>query len=178
MTREHLLKIGAGVCAGLLLLNYVVIGPAFDAWNAQTDRIAAIRKKVTHGRDLLAREPATRGRWAQMQRTGLAEDGSAAEEAVSKAMNRWTQSSRLNFASLNTQWRSHEEGYDTFECRATVNGDQAALGRLLYELESDPLPGRLEEAEVSARDAKGQGLSAALRFTFVRLNEAAGRATK
>lgn len=178
MNRETMLKIGAGACGGLLLLNYVVIGPAFNAWSAQSDRMTAIRKKVMHGRQLLEREHSTRSRWADMQRTDLPEDNSAAEEAVFKAIGRWTQASHVIFTNLSPQWRQHEEGYDTLEFRATVTGDQASLGRLMYELESDPLPGRLEEAEVSARDAKGQGVSAALRFTFVRLNEAAGRATR
>lgn len=174
MNRETMLKIGAGVCGGLLIANYVVIGPAIDAWNAQSDRMAAIRKKVTHGRQLTERERSTRGRWAEMQRLDLPADNSAAEEAVFKAISRWTQASHVIFTNLAPQWRPHEEGYDTLEFRATVTGDQASLGRLMYELESDPLPGRLEEAEISARDAKGQGLSAALRFTFVRLNEGAG----
>lgn len=174
MNRETMLKVAAGACGGLLLLNYVVLGPATDAWNAQGERIAAIRKKVNHGRQLLERERATRGRWAEIERTDLPEDNSAAEEAVFKAISRWTLASHVIFTNLAPQWHSHEEGYDTLEFRATATGDQAALGRLLYELESDPLPGRLEEAEVSARDAKGQGLSAALRFTFVRLNETAG----
>lgn len=178
MNREMMLKIGAGVCGGLLVLNYVVIGPATDAWNAQSDRIAAIRKKVTHGQQLVDREHATRGRWAAMQRTDLPADNSAAEEAVFKAIGRWTTASKVIFTNLAPLWHTHEEGYDTLEFRATATGDQASLGRLMYELESDPLPVRLEEAEVSARDPKGQGLSAALRFTFVRLNETMGRSTK
>jgi hypothetical protein len=75
----------------------------------------------------------------------------------------------VNFSSLTPQWRGHDDGYDAFECRATATGDQAALGRLLYELETDPLPARIEECEITARDAQGKQIGLSLRFSFVRL---------
>ena len=106
-----------------------------------------------------------------MQRTDLTEDLSAAENDVFKALDRWARDSHVSFTSLTPQWRSHEEGYDTFECRATATGDQASLGRLLYEIETDPLPARVEECELSTRDAKGAQLALSLRFSFVRINE-------
>ena len=112
-----------------------------------------------------------------MQGSDLPEDLSASEEEVWKAIGRWTLDSRLNFTSLAPQWRTHEDSYDTFECRATATGDQAALGRLLYEIESDPLPVRVEECELSTRDAKSTQLLLAVRFSFLRINET-GRSGK
>jgi hypothetical protein len=172
--REALLKIGALSIVGLFLLDRLVISWAVDVWKAQSTRIADLREKVTQGRTLLERSRALRGRWAEMERTDLRGDDALAENDVYKAVGRWASVSRISFTNLTQQWRDHEEGYRTLECRAAAAGDQAALGRLLYELETDPLPARVSELEVSSRDAQGKQLNLSVRFTFVRLPQRRG----
>lgn len=175
--RETLLKIGVGVVAGLFLLDRLVLTPSIAAWKSQGERLAALRVKVQRGHQLLEREKSLTGRWTEMLLTDLPDDPSAAENDVFKAVSRWGRDSRVNFTSLTPQWRVHDSGYDTFECRATAVGDQAALGRLIYEVESDPLAARVEDCEITTRDPKGGQLGLTLRFSFVRINEAgkAGR---
>jgi hypothetical protein len=167
--REALLKIGAGAAIGLFLLNSLVIDPFFASWKKQSERTTEFRDKVQHGRQLLDREKSLRDRWAEMLRTDLADDSPTAEGAVAKAIDRWVRDSRVSLTNMTQEWRKHDEGYDTFECRATATGDQASLARLLYEIETDPLPARVEESEISARDAKGKELSLSVRFSFVRI---------
>jgi hypothetical protein len=169
--RETLLKIGVGVVVGLFVLDRMVLGPAIEAWKAQGERLAELRMKVERGRGLLEREKSIRGRWNEMRRSDLAEDHSEAENEVFKGISRWASASRVSFTNLTPQWRSHDEGYDTFECRATATGEQGTLGRLLYEIESDALPMRIEECEVSTRDAKGQQLAMSVRFSAVRIHD-------
>src|ERR1700736_6220174 len=117
--RQTLLKVGAAVCAGLFLLDRVVLTPAIAGWHEQSDRIAEFREKVGRGRQLLEREDSLRGRWAQMQRANLPEDRSAAENLVFKAIGRWARDSQVAFTNLTPQWQNHDEGYDTLECRAS-----------------------------------------------------------
>ena len=167
--RETLLKIGVAAMVGLFLLDRAVISPATSRWKAQSERIADLRVKVNRGRQLMERDRSIRARWDEMHRTDLAEEGSAAENEVFKAIGKWARESRISFTSLTPQWRHHDEGYDTFECRASATGDQDALGRLIYEIESDPLPAHLQECELTARDAQGRQLNLSLRVSFVRL---------
>ena len=175
--RETLLKIGVGAVVALFLLDWMVISPAFAGWKAQSVRLTALRQKVQNGRQLTEREKSLRARWDEMQRANLPADMSSGENDVYKALARWTSESRVSFTSLTPQWRNHDEGYATFECRATAVGEQAALARLVYEIETDPLPARIEECELTARDAQGKQLSLALRFSFVRIEEQ-GRAMR
>ena len=175
--RETLLKIGVGAVVALFLLDWMVISPAFAGWKAQSVRLTALRQKVQNGRQLTEREKSLRARWDEMQRANLPADMSSGENDVYKALARWTSESRVSFTSLTPQWRNHDEGYATFECRATAVGEQAALARLVYEIETDPLPARIEECELTARDAQGRQLSLALRFSFVRIEEQ-GRAMR
>jgi hypothetical protein len=176
--REFLLKVAVGVVVGLFLLDRVVLSPAIEGWKKQGERLAAMNQKVQRGRQLLEREKSIRARWDEMLRTDLNEDSSAAENDVIKGLNRWALNSRVAFTSLTfSPWRMHDEGYETYECRATATGDQASLGKLLYEIETDALPARLEECEMTTRDAQGKLVTLALKFSFVRIG-AAGRAGK
>ena len=175
--RETLLKIGVGAVVAFFLLDRMVISPAFAGWKAQSDRLTALRQKVKNGRQLTEREKSLRARWDEMQRANLPADMSSGENDVYKALARWTSESRVSFTSLTPQWRNHDEGYATFECRATAVGEQAALARLVYEIETDPLPARIEECELTARDAQGKQLALTLRFSFVRIEEQ-GRAAR
>jgi hypothetical protein len=172
--RQTWLKIGALVVVGLFAFDRLLLTPAVARWKDQSDRIASLTRNVQQGRLLLEREGSIRSRWADMRRTDLAADVAEAENDVLKGVARWARESRLTFTGLNPQWRSHEEGYDTLELRASATGDQGAVGRFLMELEQDPLAVRLESVELSSRDAQGRQLVLNARFSALRIGESGG----
>ncbi len=169
--RETFLKIGVGMVVGLFVLDRMVLGPAIESWKAQSERLAELRVKVERGRQLMQREKSIRARWNEMQRTDLPDDDSMAESDVFTAIARWTSASRVGITNLTPHRTNHDGGYDTFEWRASATGDQASLGRFIYEIESDALPMRIEECELSTRDTKGQQLALSVRFSAVRIDE-------
>ena len=175
--RQFLLKAGAAIAVGLFLMDRLVISPAVEGWRQQTERITDLRSKVQRGRQLLEREATIRGRWAEMSRANLPVEVSAAENQAYNAVGRWARESRISLTGLTPHWQNHEEGYETLECRISATGDQASLGRFIYEMEVDPMPVNLEECELTSRDARGSQLTLSARFTFVRITEP-GRAAR
>lgn len=177
--RQLLLKIGAATCAALLLLDRFVIEPAIQSWTEQNKRVAALQEKVKRGKQLCEREKSLRDRWNGMIQANLPEDVSAAENLIYKALDRWRNNSQILLTSLTpAQWQSREDGYSIMECRLTATGNQASLGRFLYELESDStLPVSLEECELTTRDARGSQITLTARITFLRLKELNKKAT-
>jgi hypothetical protein len=167
--RERLLKILVGVGVGLLLLDWIVLTPAAKRWKTQGERIASLKEKVTRGQRLLQNEKAIRARWEAMQRSDLAPDMSEAEEQVYSAIQKWAAGTGISTNSLSPQWRTQDEDFDLYEFRASTAGTQAALGRFIYNLETDGLPVKLEECDLTSRDPKGQQLSGGMRFSFIRL---------
>ena len=165
------LKIGAISVVSLLLLDWIIISPAIDRWGAQSGRIDALRQKVQRGQQLLDRQNAIRERWAGMVKANLPTEVSAAEHAAYQAIVRWVSVSGISFTSLSPQpWQTHDESYQTYECRATATGTQASLARFIYELETDPIPVSLDEFEIATRDEHGAALTMTARFSFLRLN--------
>lgn len=169
--REFLLKILAGVCVGMLLLNYVVITPLIHQWEQRRDRIAALRKQVEKGRLLMSREKSVRSRWKEFLMSDLPDDSSKAENEVFRAVSQWARDSRVALTSLTPQWQTKDPNYQTLEVRVNLSGDQSSMARFLYELEISKLPIRLEECEISGRDDKGRQLTMTARFTALRLND-------
>lgn len=175
--RQQILKFAAIGMVSLLVLNWLIITPAWNSWKAQSERIGGLQEKVERGRQLRDRAKNIRTKWAEMQRTDMPEDLSMAENDAFKAVARWARDSKITFTSLTPQWRAHDDGYDTLECRVAANGDQISLSRFLYEMEADPAPVALQECEVTSRDAKGQQLTLGARFSFIRLAKATAPTT-
>jgi len=168
--RQIFLKIAAIGAVTILLLDYAVITPLIGYWRTNTEEITKLQREIERGRQILDREKSIRTRWSEMLQKDLADDGSAAENDIIKAFSRCAQESRTAYTSLTPQWQTHEQTYQTLEIRANLTGDQPALCRLLYELETDPLPIRLEECEFTARNDKGQQLNLNVRFSALRLS--------
>ena len=169
--RTLMLKIAAAGGAALLLLDWFVIEPAYHSWSEQTDRIAALRTQIDNGQKLLDREKALRDHWGDMMRANLPAEGSAAEDEAFKAVARWAGTSQITFTNLTKEWHDPGEGYKTLDFRISANGDQASIGRFIYELESDSMPVSLEECEITTRDARGSQLTLTAHFSFLRLPE-------
>jgi len=169
--RLLILKILAAAGAGLWLLDIAVIEPLAASWSAQSERIEALSVKVKRGQGLLQREDAIRTHWADMVRANLPEEVAAAESLAFKAVGRWETDSRIPFTSLTQQWQAHDEGYKTYELRVSAEGNQATIGRLLFEIETDPAPVSLEEVELTTRDNRGSQLMLTARFSFLSLVE-------
>ena len=59
----------------------------------------------------------------------------------------------------------YDDDYKTYDCRANASGDLESISRFIFELETDSLPVRAEEIEVTSRDDSGDNLSLAIRFS-------------
>jgi hypothetical protein len=167
--RTTYLKIGVGIVVGLFVLDSMVLTPLGKRWTAQGERIEKLEEQVTKGHRLLAQEKQLRARWEEMQHKDLDAEISAAEDQAYSGIAKWAAASRISTTSLSPQWRTQDEDFDLFEFRASATGTQSSLGQFIYGLETDSLPVKLEECDLTARDAKGQQLSGALRFSFIRL---------
>ena len=173
--RQRYLMIAVGAVVGLWLLDSVVLGRVSDYWSEQSKQIQTLRDQVKHGHALIDSAASTRARWEEMKRSDLPPESSTAQNMVIKGVSRWVLDSHITLTNLNITptMQTHEDGHETLECHATATGDQQALGKLLYDLETDALPVRLEDCEFSTRDKAGKLITLNLRFSFLRLAAAA-----
>jgi hypothetical protein len=167
--RQQLLIALTVAVVGILALDKLVVSPYVDAWKARNVRIANLEESLRRGRALLERTNSLQKQWEEYQHQSLPADESVAENQVLQAVLRWTRSSRLDFNSLNPQWRDHEAGYRTFEIRANAVAALPAVTRFLYEVQTDPLAVQLEECELTAHDEKGEQVNMRVRLSGLQL---------
>jgi hypothetical protein len=168
--RQQLLGILAVGVVALLVCDRLVFSPLTRTWKARTARIAELKKSVTQGSTLLAREGSIRMRWDTMRTNTLSSQMSVSEGQVVKAFDRWSQDSRIGISAIRPQAKRAAEDYATLECRVDAFGNLSALTRFLYDIERDPLGLRVEVVEVTSRDNSGQQLTVGLQVSGLVLN--------
>ena len=60
------------------------------------------------------------------------------------------------------------------EFTISINGDQASIGRFIYEMENDSIPVSLEKCDITSHDTRGAQLTLAATFSFLRLPATGG----
>jgi hypothetical protein len=163
--RQQLLLIIALAALGLFAADKLLITPLQASWKARSARIADLTKKVTEGRALISRAETLRTRWEGMQTNTLPVDLSQAEQKLLKGVDTWAQESRISVTSINPQWKRAENDFRIVQCRVEATGSLNAVTRFLFNLEEDPMAVRIENLELSARDAEGQQLAVGLQLS-------------
>ena len=163
--RRRILAVAAIVCVAAVAGDRLVLSPLQNLWTARSERIVELEKSLSKGRLLVDREQAMKERWQDMKQRSLPADMSVAEDQMLKSVGRWTRDSRLGVTSLKPRWTDDEEDFKKLEFRAAAQGDMESIARFVYELETDPLPLKVEDIEIAARDESGSALALAVRFT-------------
>jgi hypothetical protein len=163
--RQQLLLIVAGAAVVLLLSDRFIFTPLTTTWKEHTTRIAQLKRSISQGEVLTDRAARIREQWDNMRTNTLPLNLSAAESAVLKGFDRWSEQSRISISSIRPQWKRSGDDYMVLECRADGFGSIDAISRFLYELEKDSLPLRVESVEITARDNNGQQLALALQLS-------------
>ena len=177
--RQRVLLITALICVGLVILDRVVLRPYTAAWHARSEKIQQLKMKIQQGELLLRREAGLRRLWNQMLQASLPKDRSEAGNQLLQAVATWARKSQIIFTSMTPQWKDGEtQDYALLECRATATGSLNALARFLYYLETDPLPVRIEEVQISSEDDRGQKLRMTIRFSGLQLRPSASKKPK
>jgi hypothetical protein len=162
--REKFLTIAAVAIIALLAGDRLIISPLSRIWKERTTRIADLTKALTKGSFLLDRERVIHDRWENMKTNALPADESVARDNIMKGAYRWAEVSQFPLASIKPQTKQGDD-YMTIDCRTDGNGNIDAVMKFLYELEKDPLPLKVEDLEITARDSEGQVLSLGVRFS-------------
>ena len=97
---------------------------------------------------------------------------SIAEDEVLRAIETWTDDSRILLTSIKPQWQNHEDRYRTYDVRLVAEGTMQQAVRFVHAIESDELPLKIEQLELASREKTGQLVSVSVRFTGLQLGEA------
>ena len=163
--RQQFLAIFATAAVGILALDSWVRAPLYHAWQRRQTEIKELSKHVAEGKLWAQRESSLSARWQNMKANTFPNNPSAVEQQVLKELDNWCRVSGITRDSFSPQWKRDADNYQTLECHVEASGRMSAVSRFLYEIEKDPLAFRLENVEISTRDAEGQTLAVGLQLS-------------
>lgn len=169
--RQRILLICAVAVVGLLLADKVVIGPLMGVWKSWSDTIRLDTENLAKFSPKRAADLQTR--WADMKRHSLPRELPEAESQVFSAVGKWAGSSHLALNSVQPKWLADDKDAKSKKVEFTIKatGSLSSIAGFLYALETDPMPLRVEDFEMTTKDPKGAQLTFSLRFTGLVLLE-------
>jgi Tfp pilus assembly protein PilO len=170
--RQKLLTISAVALVSLFAADKLLITPLAHFWTARSKSIATLQKQVQDGKQLMNRQNTLRARWDEMRTNTLPTNKSLAEQQVLQAFDRWAKKSGIGVTSVMPQWKNDADEYSTLECRVEAAGNINTITHFLYDIEKDPMALKLENVEISSRDADGQTLTLGLQISGLVLESA------
>ncbi len=169
--REAFLKIIAISCVVILVGDQLIVGPLMSKWRETADQISTLRQKYDNGQSLVDRERALRRAWRIYQRDDLNDVESLAEQNIYKAEEYWKKESGVSSSGTKPQWTNYDDRFATYSLRMAINGSLQECIKFIHLIESDPLPIRIEEMELAARDKSGQEIGLTLHLTGLKLGK-------
>jgi hypothetical protein len=167
--RQHVLMALAGGAVVFYIALQLVLTPLWNSFWARNARLADLRKKVNAGEVLVQRESSLVSRWSDMTNNSLSIQSSTAQSQLSRAFDKWTQSSGVSMTSYRPQWKRAGDDYMTLECQTDIAGNIGDISRFLYELGRDPLGVKVDSAEISTRDTDGARINLKLTVSGLQL---------
>ena len=168
--RQQLLTVLALAVIGLWVTDRIIVAGLMKSWQARKVRIADLRKSVAQGGQLILREKTLRTRWENMRTNSLAKEAAEAESRILKAVDQWSQESRISITSIKPQWKHSSDDFATLEIRVDGYGSLSTITHFLHELEKDPLPLKVEALELSSRDNDGSQITLGLQVSGLQLS--------
>jgi hypothetical protein len=169
--RQRRLLLFAGISIGVLALDRFVITPLITHWQSASAEITTLQRQLQSGRGALAISDRARDRWVELQETTLPAEVAQAEQVLLSHLNFWGEEVGVDIGSVKPQWKrgATSKAYSTLECRIDATGSVLAVTRFLHAIETSPLALRMESAEFTSRDERGQKISAAFVVSGLRL---------
>jgi hypothetical protein len=183
--REKLLPIFAILAVAILAGDRLVLGPLVNSWQTRAAKIIELEGNVVNGNDLLPREKLNTKKWKRYWEGNLNSTNSIAEDEVLRAIETWTDDSRILLTSIKPQWQNHEYeflgneiaenktySYRTYDVRLVAEGTMQEAVKFVHAIESDELPLKIEQLELASREKTGKLISVSVHFTGLQLGEA------
>jgi hypothetical protein len=168
--RQQLLGILAIAAVVLLAADRLVWTPLTRLWKERAAALSQTKSSVVQGAETVARDRIIRERWQRFRTNTLPAEPSVAENQMLQSFYRWSKDSQITVNGIKPQWKQSSDEFATLECRVDASGTLGQISRFLYEMEKDPLGGKLDIVELAARDDNGQQLTLTLQVSGLQLN--------
>jgi hypothetical protein len=158
--REKYIAIGAASAIALLLLDQVVLSPLMEHREDLDRRQATLQTQLDDADSVFSRERRLKTIWSDMQAGGLNLDASQAEGQALRSIIAWANKAGVTLSALKPEHSSDERKFQVISFNVTGEGAMPDVARLLWAMETAPIPLRVTDMQITPRKEGTDDLSA------------------
>ena len=143
--REKMYAIGTGLAALVFVGNYYVLEPYTQAREKVTTELQTNSQKLLSARQLMKRASREEREWRALESGGLKKDQSEAQFVVLDAVGEWAREAGVSLTSRTPQPESRADRTQVLRLRALGKCSAAAAAKLLWRVETSPVPLKVDE---------------------------------
>ncbi|MDB5172411.1 MAG: hypothetical protein JWO87_873 [Phycisphaerales bacterium] len=173
--REQQLGIIVGVAVALAAGYYFVVKPYTDRLATVSGQQKDTEEKLKAARTLFEQRIELRTQFKKMVAGGLKSDRSEADSQVQHALRDWSQECGLRTLSVKPERETTERNFLALSFHLTGSGSQASIAKLIWAIETAPMPMRVDEVQLSPQKEGMDDLQLQLTVSTLCLNPEADR---
>ncbi len=169
--REQHIAIGVGSALGALIVYSYVIAPFFATRGAVVADISKAQHTQSQNSQTLRRQRDLKPDWVTMSAGMKTDDGEAMSQALT-AVREWAQEAGVDLTILKPDRSSAENKFVVSSFHVTATGSMRSVSRLVWALETSPVPLRVTDMQITPRQEGTDKLTVQLSVSTLSLTEA------
>jgi hypothetical protein len=166
--RERIILIVTLACVGLLLGSKF----AYDPMKAKLDDLGmqrtSLEGELTEANLLLENLPRWQRTWKDLKANGL-QNATETESRVFSALREWSRTAGMSVSSIKPDRISSDKGMHEMIFTVAGKGSLESVARLLWEIETAPLPVKIKDMTLGSSSDAGESMSLQLHLSALYL---------
>jgi hypothetical protein len=164
--RERIVFVLAGAAVAILLLNYYILVPLWDARDEAKQRRAGLAGEVFNANLLLDKSREMSIKWQEMVASGMKGQPEETEIQVQRAVDIWSKEAAMKVSSVVRQERSTGNTLLPEMCfHASGEGNLQAVAGFIWRLETAKFPLRIQSFQISSQKPGADDLTVQVDFS-------------
>lgn len=149
--REKTIAAVVGICVLIWVADSYVVEPFISARQDLTQRQSAVDDELKTANDIFANRRAVNDQWKKLTSGGLKSTATEAESSTLHALTDWAEAARVNLETHKTDTPSQVGDFQQVRITVTGAGSMAGISRLIWDIETGPLPLQMGELRIQTR---------------------------
>jgi len=167
--RERIIAVITLAVVGLFVLNEFLFKPVSNKLQQLEAQKDQLRIELDEAQNLFRKRLALEREWKDASMESLRNEVEA-ESKVGRALDKWSQMSRLTLSSVKPERLASDQGLKEMTFVVVGTGTLDAVAQFLWQIETAPLPIKIKDMQLGSSNESGQSMSVQLRISALCLS--------
>lgn len=167
--RERIIAVITFVVVGLFVLNKFLFKPVWNRLQQLEMQKNQLQVELDEAQNLFRKRLVLEREWKDASMESLRNEVEA-ESKVGRALDKWSQMSRLTLSSVKPERLASDQGLKEMTFVVVGTGTLDAVAQFLWQIETAPLPIKIKDMQLGSSNESGQSMSVQLRLSALCLD--------